>query len=171
MIKYVFLGHRNNLPLRYFIFLSLFFWSFVSSAQTPANFSGTWTLDNAKSDASFKDYKIICTIKQSPESIQIEETFFEKTGEKITAPANSYTLDGKVTSKEGQGVTDKKSAKWSPDKNILTITNTRTVGNNVYGSNTSYKLSDNGLVLTVQTTDIDTSNGSTLIQVYNKNRD
>ncbi len=169
MTRYGFMHFRNNLSFTSIFVLLFFVCASDLFAQSPVNFSGTWTLDNAKSDASFKEYKVICTIKQTTESILIEQTFLMPSGEKVTSPATSYTLDGKETSKEEQGGIDKKSAKWSPDKKILTITNTRTVGTNVYGSNTSYKLSENGLVLTVQTTDINTSNGTILLQVFNKN--
>jgi hypothetical protein len=33
-------------------------------AQNPANFSGTWNLDNSKSDGAYKEYQVTCRIKQ-----------------------------------------------------------------------------------------------------------
>jgi hypothetical protein len=140
-----------------------------ASTQSPADFSGNWTLDQAKSDKSFKDYKVVCQIVQTTDSITVGETFFQKDGKKVTAPANTYSLDGKETSKEEFGGINKKSAKWSPDKKILIITITRTVDTNVYGNKITYKLSDAGRVLTVQTTDIDASSGMpAIIEVFNK---
>jgi hypothetical protein len=169
MIQNGFNSLRNNLYFTSFIVLLFFICASDLFAQSPPNFSGTWTLDNAKSDASFKEYKVICNIKQTTDSILIELTFIMPDGEKVTSPSTSYTLDGKETSNEKLGGIDKKSAKWSPDKKVLTITNTRTVGSDVYGSNTSYKLSENRMVLTVQTLDINPSSGTKLLQVFNKN--
>lgn len=137
-------------------------------AQSPVNFSGVWVKDNAKSDEFYKDFDITCTIKQTPQEISIEETFFSKSGEKITSTTESYTLDGKEASVEEQGGVNKKSAKWSADKKTLTITNTRTVNKEVYGSSKVYSFSENGLVLNVLTTDANPLTGLKLNQVFNK---
>jgi len=137
-------------------------------AQSPANFSGTWMLDNAKSDALYREFKVVCTIKQTPDSILIERNFIKKNGEKIISPSIRCKLNGEETSKKLFNGIFKTSAKWSPDNKILIITNTRTVGDKVSGSKISYKLSANGLVLTMHTTDINTTNGDAIIQIFNK---
>ena len=152
------------------VLFSLLLFASQSDAQTSTDFSGTWTLDNAKSDAAFKDYKLIRSIVQTPAAITIEDTFFKKSGEKNASMANAYTLDGKETSQEKYGGLDKKHTKWSPDKKVLTITETRTVGKNVYGSNQILEMSDNGQVLTVTTTDVDPSNHTASIRVFNKQK-
>ena len=150
------------------ILLSLLLFVSQLNAQTPVDFSGTWTLDNAKSDAAFKDYKLVRLIEQTPETITIADTFFNQTGEKKASVASAYTLDGKETSQEEYGGINKKYTKWSPDKKVLTITNIRTVGTNAYGSNLIFEMSDNGQVMSVTTTDVDPSNKTASIQVFNK---
>jgi len=168
MTKLRSLGTGNNIYSRSILVLSLLLIVTRLDAQTPVNFSGVWTLDNAKSDASYKEYRVTCTVKQTADSITIGEIFLAKNGEKTTMPEYTYTFDGKETSKEEQGGIDRKSARWSSDKKVLTAKNTRTVGANIYGSYTTYKLSDDGRVLTVQTTDIDPSKKTSLIEVFNR---
>jgi len=165
-----FLCFRKKVLSKSIALLSFLFFSAHLNAQNPVNFSGTWSLDNAKSSEYYKDYKIICTIKQTPESFTIEETFLNKSGEKEGSSNFSYTLDEKVDSKEEYGGITRKFTKWSDDRKVLTTTFTTTVGENVYGSNSSFKLSDNGLVMTVTTTDVDPSKKDTLKQVLNKNQ-
>ena len=163
------LNSRNVLVIKLLFILPLLTSTYFISAQSPADFSGNWVLDQAKSDASFKDYTVNCKIVQTHDSILIQESFIMKGGKLVTAPANSYGLDGKETGKEEYGGINKQSARWSADKKILTITITRTLGNNVYGSNSTYKLSETGRVLTVETTDIDSSSGMpAIIKVFNK---
>jgi len=159
---------RKFLPA-FFILLSTSFFVPPLNAQTPTDFSGIWTLDNAKSNEFYKDYKIICTIKQDSEAFTVEETFFKITGEKEGSSSFIYTLDGKESSKEEYGGITRKFTKWSDDRKVLTTTFTTTVGANIYGSNSSYKLSDNGLIMTVTTTDVDPSKKESLVRVfYNK---
>jgi hypothetical protein len=153
------------IPAMFFLLLSL-----PIEAQNPVSFSGTWNLDNAKSDDAYKEYQVTCKIKQDSRTISIEETLLPKDNEVITSQSESYNLDGKETSKEEQGGTNKKSAKWSPDRKSLTIKETRKVGENVYGSNTVYKLSADGKILTVSTTDIN-DDSSPLVKVFIKKQD
>jgi hypothetical protein len=139
-------------------------------AQNPVNFSGTWNLDNSRSDGAYKEYQVTCKIKQDSRTISIEETFLPKEGEVITSQSNSYNLDGKETSTQEQGGTNKKYAKWSGDRKSIVVTETRAVGENTYGSNTVYKLSDDGKILTVSTTDIN-DDSSPLVRVFSKKQD
>ena len=60
-------------------------------------------------------------------------------------------------------------ASWSADKKTLTTKSTRTVGKDVYGNTVSYSLSNNGLVLTVKSSDINPF-GLSITQVFNKKR-
>lgn len=167
MKRFGFLNRRKNLILKSLILFSLIFYASASYAQSLVNFSGEWTQDNAKSDAFYKDYNVKCTIIQTPQSITFKRTFFDKTDKEITSMNTSFNLDGKETSKEEYGGINRESAKWSPDKKILTTKSTRTVGKDVYGSTETYTLSDNGLVLTVQTTDINPL-GLPVKQIFNK---
>jgi hypothetical protein len=169
MTRYRFLNRRNNLIFKSFLILSLIFYASALYAQTPADFSGVWTQDNVKSDDFYKEFDVKCTITQTSQSITIKQTIFDKSGEEITSHDYSFTLDGKETSKEEQGGINNESAKWSPDNKILTTKSTRTVGKDVYGSTATYSLSENGLVLTVQTSDINPG-GLSVKQIFNKNQ-
>jgi hypothetical protein len=162
-----FLNRRKNLIFKSFNILFVIFYASALYSQSPLDFSGVWTLDNAKSDVLVKDYNITCTINQTPGSISIKQLFFDKSGKEDATLTNSFTLDGKVTTREEYGGINRESAKWSPDKKILTTTSTRTVGKEVYGSSDTYTLSDNGLVLTIRTSDINPA-GKTMVQVFNR---
>jgi hypothetical protein len=142
----------------------------LSSLQLNAqvNFSGVWMQDNEKSDDFYKNFNITRTIKQTDKEISIASDFFSKEGEKITTMSESFNLDGKETSVEEEGGINRKSAKWSADKKTLTITNTRTVGTEVYGSHIAYTLSGNGKVLTTVTTDANPLTGLKVTQIFNK---
>jgi hypothetical protein len=130
------------------------------------DFSGTWTLDHSKSDAAFRDYEATCVITQTAQIFTVEQTLLTKNGEKSVMPAVSYNLDGKEVIKEELGGKNRLSAKWSPDKKALTIRFVRTMDGNDYGSLTVYNLSDNGLVLTVKSSDL--TGDSPMVQTYNK---
>lgn len=157
----------NNILLKSFTILSLLLYASFINAQTPADFSGIWVMDNSKSDAQFKEYEITLSIKQTPQTITLQETFVMK-GEKNASTSSTFNLDGKVTSKEEYGGINKTSSKWSPDKMVLTLTTIRTVNGADYGSDVVYKLSGGGKGLTVQTISIAPPGGPTLIQVFNK---
>lgn len=169
MAGIIFADRTNSLIFRSLIIILLFSYGSALNAQSQVDFSGTWTQDNLKSDDFYKSFDIKCTITQTLQTITIKQTFFEKSGTEITTRETSFTLDGKETIKEEQGGINKESAKWSADKKILTTTSTRTVGTDIYGSSTSYSLSGNGLVLTVQTEDVNPI-GLSVKQVFNKNK-
>ena len=158
----------NNKIIKSFIVLSLILCTSFLNSQSPVNFSGEWTQDSAKSDDFYKEFGITCLITQTPQSIAIKQTFFDKSGKEITSHEESYNLDGKETRVEEQGGINMKSANWSADKKTLTITNTRTVGNEVYGSHLAYSLSENDRVLTVVTTDANPLTGLKVKQIFNK---
>jgi hypothetical protein len=167
MTRYKFNDRGNNLIFKSVFVLSLIFYTSGLYAQSPVNFSGAWTQDSAKSDGFYKEFNVKYTITQTPQSIMIKQTFFDKSGKEITTRESSFNLDGKEISKEEQGGINKESAKWSSDKKILTTISTRTVGRDVYGSSSFYSLSDDGLVLTVRTSDINPG-GLSVMQVFNK---
>ncbi|MDQ1296173.1 MAG: hypothetical protein QG611_151, partial [Bacteroidota bacterium] len=150
-------------------FLMLLIISFASAlyAQTLPDISGVWIQDNVKSDDFYKSFDVKFTITQTPLSIKITEIFFDKEGKEITSLNKSFTPDGKEKSTEEQGGINKESARWLADKKSLETKSTRTVGTDIYGSTTTYSLSENGLVLTVQTTDINPF-GPSVKQIFNK---
>jgi hypothetical protein len=167
MTQLVSLNRRKNLNIKLFLFISLILCASALNAQSPVNFSGEWTQDNVKSDDYYKEFNAKFIIIQTPQSITFKQTFFDKSGKEITSHDNSFNLDGKESTKEEYGGINSESATWSPDKKILTTKSTRTVGKDVYGSTSTYFLSDNGLVMTVQTTDVNPL-GMSVKQVFNK---
>lgn len=169
MTKCGFSNLRKNLIFISLLVISIFY-STGSYAQTPLDFSGVWIQDTTKSDDFYKAFSVKCTITQSPQSITIKLSFSDKkNGEEITSHDNFFTLDGIEKSKEKDGGINKDLATWSPDKKILTTKSTRTVGKDVYGSTAIYALSDNGLVLTIQSSDINPF-GLSVKQVFNKKK-
>jgi len=157
---------KNNMAAGLFILLMIVTFSPSLKGQSVTDFSGEWIQDNSRSDAYYKDHNIRVTITQSPEKIAIKTTFIDKNGRESSA-RESFNLDGKEVKKEEYGGVNATSASWSADGKILTTKTTRTVKSEVYGSTTSYSLSDDGHTLTILTVDINPGQPS-LKQVLEK---
>ena len=152
---------RNELPciktnsiLGFLFVFSFILCSSVSVAKSPANFSGAWIQDTIKSDDFYKSFEVKYTITQMLQSFKVKQTFVMKGSNEAIDRNYSYSLDGKITTTEKESGTEKNSALWSADKKILTTRSTITYGNDDVGFTETYSLSDNGLVLTVQKSDI-----------------
>jgi hypothetical protein len=131
------------------------------------DFSGTWILDHARSDAEFRDYKMTCIITQKDTLLTVEQILVMKSGEKSSFPAITYNLNGKEEIREEQGGKSKLVAKWaSPDHKTLTIKYMRNLDGNEAGSVTIYKLSENEEFLTIRSSDL--KGDSPMVQVYKK---
>ena len=167
MTQYRFLNRLNSLFFISLITTALLFFSSALYGQSPVNFSGVWIQDNVKSDDSYKSFDVKCTITQTPQTISIIQTFFDKSGAEIVTRESSFTLDGKEKVKKEEAGINKESAKWSADKKVLTTSSTITNGPDFYGTIVTYSISDNGLVLTVETKDINPM-GQTVKQIFNK---
>lgn len=149
-------GHliTMNLPIILIFLLT----TVVLNAQNPTNFSGRWQFDKLKSipDQIEPDYEgtIIMEITQDASTITFGETFIHPDRPDWKTATETYRLDGKEqVTKSGVG-TNKNSAKWSPDKKILIITNLdRQESKGVMQDflvTDSYQLSDDGKVLTIE---------------------
>ena len=147
--------------------LYLLLCSSVSYAQSPANFSGVWIQDTTKSDDFYKSFDVKYTITQTLQTFTVKQTFTLKSSKESVTDDYSFTLDGKVTTMEKEGGTEKELAQWSADNKILNTRITITYGNEDVGFTENYSLSDNGLVLTVQKSNI-TPGGLSIVQVFNK---
>jgi hypothetical protein len=134
--------------------ISLFLCPTLTFAQAPANFSGVWLQDTLKSDDFYKKFDVKYTITQTPQTFIVKQTFSDKSGKELVTRDYSFTMDGKVTNHKKDYGTEKNFVKWSADKKILTTQSTVTYGNEDVGFTESYSLSDNGLVLTAQKSDI-----------------
>ncbi len=97
------------------------------NAQTPIDFSGKWQYDRANSDKdrfeSELDGTVILEIRQTSDSISFSETYIYPDRPEWKTSADSYRFDGKEQITKSSVGTSKKSAKWSADKKLLTITN------------------------------------------------
>jgi hypothetical protein len=153
----------------FLLFILMIFCELSLSGQTPVNFSGVWLQDNSKSNESYKRYDVVCTIMQTPLLFTIKTSLTDKNSREISNMEESYNLDGKEISKEEYGGVDKLSAKWSADKKILITKTTRNIGNELYGSEIAYSLSNNDIVLTIQTTNLGQKEMK-IIQVLNKKK-
>jgi len=144
---------RNNLVSGLLVVIMAMFCSSSLFAQSTADFSGEWMQDTSRSDPYYKDYNIRITITQTPQAIMIKTTFLDKKGRESSSE-QSFNLDGKEVKEKEYGGINAESASWSVDKQTLITKTTRTVGSEVYGSTTTYSLSDNGQTLTILTEDI-----------------
>jgi hypothetical protein len=129
---------------------------FTARAQTKTDFSGTWTLDAAKSDApggrGGRGPQGPVTIKQ--------------TAGEITIGTATYKLDGSESLNQLQGrggmVEAKSKAHWDGAK--LVIETTRDIGGNTVTSTETRSLSADGKEMTVETS----FNGNTRKTVFTK---
>ncbi|HEY2905036.1 MAG TPA: hypothetical protein VGJ29_03990 [Vicinamibacterales bacterium] len=129
---------------------------FTGRAQMKTDFSGTWTLDAAKSDApggrGGRGPQGPVTVKQ--------------TASEITIGQATYKLDGSesVNQLQGRGgmVEAKSKAHWDGAK--LVIDTTREVGGNTVTSTETRSLSADGKEMTVETS----FNGNTRKTVFTK---
>lgn len=107
----------------------LIFMAFLGNlnAQSPVNFSGKWQYDRANSDKdkfdSEYDGTVILEISQNSDSISFSETYIYPDRPQWKTSADTYRFDGKEQITKSSVGTSKKSAKWSADKKLLTITN------------------------------------------------
>jgi hypothetical protein len=155
-------------------FLSISLLTIISSdlyGQTPTDFSGKWVFDISKSkpgaDGSFGSSDITHIITQNPSSITITEIL----GEQDYSIIDIFPLNGEATIEIQGSRKINRSAAWTTDKKILILTTIMTIEGNDYRLDDTYKLSDNGLTLTVQSVSKDINGENTVIWVYNKKED
>lgn len=147
--------------------LLLILCSSASYAQSPANFSGVWVQDTTKSDDFYKKFDVKYTIIQTPQTFKVKQIFSEYGSNEGVTRDYSYTLDGKMTDTKTENGIEKNLAQWSADKKTLKTRSTVAYGTQDVGFTETYSLSDNGLVLTVQKSDI-IEGGLSVKQVFNK---
>jgi hypothetical protein len=128
------------------------------SAQKPASFTGKWEFDKSKSilnktDITY-DGTVIRQIKQTSILITFNDTYIKPGVKDFKTADESYNLDGKEKTEKSSLHITRSSAKWSIDKKVLTITNISTDNSKgiikEYLLADSYKLSDDGLTLTIE---------------------
>lgn len=159
--------HRTFSALLSLFTLTLLLCSSVSYTQTPVNFSGDWIQDPGKSDDFYKAFNVRYSITQTPQKFSVKEIMTLKNSEEGITNEYIYTLDGKMSVMEKENGKEKELAQWSADKKILTTRSTIIYGNEDVGFTETYSLSGDGLVLTVQKSNI-IPGAQTVKQVFNK---
>lgn len=106
-----------------FLIISLLL-STSSFGQNVADFSGTWSFNESKSNLGEGGFRMISqtlVITQTDKTFTLERTFTGQDGEerKMT---ETYTLDGKESVNEIFNTTKKSTAVWSAEKKSLTVT-------------------------------------------------
>jgi hypothetical protein len=146
-------------------------------AQTPTNYSGKWQFDKAKStpDKIEPDYDgtIILIITQNSTTITSSEIYKHPERSDWETAKDLYQLNGKEQVRKSSVGTNKRLAKWSEDKKVLSITNldTQTLKGVLQDFLVidTYKLSEDGKILTIERYRKNPVNGETNAQkVYNK---
>jgi hypothetical protein len=151
--------------------------SMTVKAQIPINFSGKWEFDKAKSSPDLLDSNfdgiVTRQITQTASTIAYHDIYVKKGSNDWATLDEIFNLDGKEQVKKDNSGTLKKSAKWSQDTNVLTLIILLTYTEEGVSKETqiseSYKLSDEGKTLTIESYSKDQVTGETKKKaVYHK---
>lgn len=161
---------RISLLLTVVCILSLtILFSFSMFAETQKNFSGKWSFNQVKSKAaegtSFSGSEVTLDILHENNSIIITKTI-KNPGGMVNTTSEKYSLDGKESVTSEKSVITKMTGNWLSDKIILI--KTVLLGSTTFTSEGVYSLSDNGKVLTIQSTETMNSKKSIILLVYDK---
>lgn len=147
---------RNTKKIVSWLFIAALLFSFTTVPDR-ANFSGSWTLNEGKSELGnfgrFAARKI--KIEQKDDAITIAKTSPSFNGDDVTN-TETLTFDGKTSESTVFGTSKRKStAKWSDDGKTLTVNYTMIFDRNgqtfeVSGTET-WTLADEGKSLSLQT--------------------
>ena len=165
---------KSHFPSALLVFLIVI--SPELQAQSVTNFSGTWTVDTAKSQpgpgGQFMDADKILRITQNAASITFATTY-PSSGNFVAT--YKYSLDGKVRTQKRDIGTEKISSQWSADNKVLTITTVTTTetknGPDDSVGKESYRLSDDRRTL-INESSLESKQLAkiTIVTVYNKRK-
>jgi hypothetical protein len=135
----------------FFVFL---FFSASLFAQT--NFTGTWALNESKSNFGNSQFRMAATsmvVAQDVKLLTVDSTRPGRDGGEMKQ-TSKYNLDGSVSENPGFGNNVSKSTvAWSADKTVMTIATTMTFDMNgesrTMNSSQAWKLTEGGKVLMV----------------------
>lgn len=140
--------------------------------QSPINFSGKWIFNQSKSKAaegtSFSGSEVILEISQNQDSVKITKIIKTPGGVNIDTTFDAFVLDSKEKVTKEASLVTKRTGKWSVDKKKIILSKTVSLGSNVYTTEDTYTLSDNGKVLTIKSSEIMNSKKGNILLVYNK---
>jgi hypothetical protein len=148
--------------------------SSVSFSQGAANFSGSWALNESKSNPGEGGFRMVSpTLKivQDVTSFSLERTFKGQDGEERKM-SEKYTLDGKKSINPVFNTTKKSTIAWSVDKKSLTVSSVMVVKmndkNNEIKTVELYKLSDGDKILTIDSQSTSSTGETKASLVYDK---
>jgi Tol biopolymer transport system component len=160
----------------------------AGSINAQENFSGKWAINQAKSNLGTPPAAggggggqgqgmrggmgaSEFTATQQGNSLSVESTRQGRDGA-ATVTTVKYDLTGKVSENATGNNTSKSTAVWSADKKVLTITTTRTM--NMQGESReiktveSWKLTDGGKTLSIESTNATPNGEMKTTRVYDK---
>jgi hypothetical protein len=146
-------------------------------AQNPMNFSGKWEFDKTKSSPDLLDSKYDGTvtrqITQTSSTIAYRDIYIQKGSDDWETTDEIFNLDGKEQIRKDNSSTIKKSTKWSQETKTLSLINSETYIEDGVSMELkiteSYKLSDDGKTLTIETYSKNQITGETKTKgVYHK---
>ena len=166
---------KNNHTLLRKLLYSCLFLLASSGLFAQANFAGTWTLNESKSDFGGSQFRMASNsmvVTQDAGILSVTSTRPGRDGGDMTTSAK-YKLDGSVS--ENTGFMDnvsKTTVTWSADKTAMTLTTTMTfdMGGESREMKTTevWKLAEGGKVLTVTSTRMGRDGEMKTVAAYDK---
>lgn len=144
MKNFNFSGNRKLIVSSLFLMIS-------AGIFAQVNFSGTWGLNESKSnfgDSQFHFAPSTMTVTEADNNLAVESTMQGPDGEmKMSA---KYTLDGQPSENAGFMDSKRKSVvTWSTDKTSITIATTMDMNGNEFKTSETWKLAEGGKVLSI----------------------
>jgi hypothetical protein len=148
--------------------------STVSFSQGAANFSGSWSFNESKSNLGEGGFRMMSQkviITQDEKSFKLERTFKNQDGEDMKID-ETYTLDGKESVNPVFNTTKKSTATWSADKKSLTVASVMVFDMNGEQMEIKtveiYKLGDGDKTLTIDSQSTSSRGERKALLVYDK---
>jgi len=146
--------------------------AFAAPAKT--NFSGTWVLDEKKSEGLRGPSSVTMTVKQDGDKLEVTRQIKDQMGDRTTN--DTYTADGKegefTMQMMGNSQKGKRTVKWSADGATLEIKETMTVERQGQTADietvSKWSLSGDGKTLTVDLTRTSQMGAQSSKRVFNK---
>jgi hypothetical protein len=148
--------------------------SALSFSQNPANFSGTWAFNESKSNLGEGGFRMISqnlSVTQNANSFTLERAFTGQDGTERKM-SETYTLDGKESVNPVFNTSKKSTAKWSADKQSLTVSSVMVFEMNGESNEIKtvevYKLADAGKALSIDSQSTSSMGERKTTLVYDK---
>ena len=164
----------SSLRLYMLVFLGIFFFTMAATFAQKTNYSGSWTLNEGKSNLGENRFRASLKITAAQEANALNlERLSKGRNDEDRVTKEKYTLDGsECENTVFQNVVRKSKATWSADGKILTINSVMTFERD--GEKTEMKssevwgISTDGKTLTIEST-MNTPNGEMKqTRVYDK---